>query len=287
MAILVFGGTGTVGREVVRQLVARGEKVCVATRHADTSVPSGVEPRTADLTDPYSVGPVFDGIERVFLLNAVSPTEVQEGLCAVEWARRAGVKKIVYLSVQAADAAWHIPHFGGKVVIENAIRESGFEFTILRPNNFFQNDYWVKDAIVSHGVYPQPLGGVGVNRVDVRDIGEAAVKALTTPAGRNETFVLAGRDALTGQACADVYSRHLGRPVRYAGDDLDRWEQQARQMYPPALAFDFRMMYGLFHERGLLATAEDLRRLEAFLGHAPRRFDSFVAETVQQWMAGV
>lgn len=286
MSVLVIGGTGTVGREVVRGLVGAGERVAVLTRSADRAgtLPVGVEPRVGDLTDPYSVGPAFDGVKKVFLLAAVSNTETQEGLTAIEWAKRAGVEKIVYMSVQGLDEAPHIPHFGAKVPIEAAVRQSGIDFTILQPNNFFQNDYWIKDAILGYGLYVHPIGNRGITRVDVRDIADAAVRALTSRAGRNDTFVAAGADSLTGNGVAEAYAKYAGKPVKYAGDDLGPWEQQAKQMLPGWMAFDFKIMYAWFIERGFSAASGEIARFEGLVGHPLRRFDDFARETVQQWL---
>ena len=77
-------------------------EVAALTRSADKAknLPSGVEPRIGDLNEPYQVGDAFKGMDAVFLLNAVSSTETQEGLFALEWAKRHGVKKLVHLSVQ-------------------------------------------------------------------------------------------------------------------------------------------------------------------------------------------
>jgi hypothetical protein len=54
--------------------------------------------------------------------------------------------------------------------IENALKQSDLTYTTLRPNNFYQNDHWFREAIQSHGVYPQPMGDVGLSRVDTRDV---------------------------------------------------------------------------------------------------------------------
>ena len=99
----------------------------------------------------------------------------------------AGIRRIVYLSVHQADKALGIPHFVCKLPIEGVIRASGVEYTILHPNNFYQNDLAMRDAIRA-GVYPQPLGSVGLHRVDVRDIAEAAAIALTEAGHSGKTF---------------------------------------------------------------------------------------------------
>jgi uncharacterized protein YbjT (DUF2867 family) len=278
MIVLVLGATGQVGKPVVEALLAAGHHVRTLTRNPEKADLSGtIDARRGDLNEPTSLGPVFAGIDGVFLLNALSPTETQQGLAAVEWAKRAAVKKLVYLSVHHLDDCPHIPHFGGKIAIELAIKASGIDYTILRPNNFFQNDDAVREAIVNYGVYPTPCGSAGLNRVDTRDIADVAVAAFD---GRvpNTTIAIAGADALTGTSVAETYARHLGKPVRYAGDDLDAWAQQVQTFLPPWLVFDLQIMWAEFQKNGLLASAAELEALEAVLGHPPRRFDVYVGE---------
>ncbi|MCL4814941.1 MAG: NmrA family NAD(P)-binding protein [Vicinamibacteraceae bacterium] len=285
MRVLVLGGTGTVGSAVSRQLVERGVETTVLTRSAEKAsrLPAGASAVVGDLLDPASVRSVVRGVDGVFLLNAVSVTECHEGLMALNAAREARVSRIVYVSVASAEQAVHLPHFGSKVAIEMALKASGLDVTILRPNNFFQNDYWLREAIVSYGLYPQPIGASGIARVDVRDVADAAVAALTTDGHAGETYALHGPANWTGDSTARAWSEALGRPVRYAGDDLDAWEQQAVTMLPPWMAYDFRMMYAYFQEHGLAATPSDMARAESLMGHAPRRFEDFAAETAAAW----
>ena len=285
MNVLVLGGTGTVGSQVARELVQRGADVSVLTRDAKKPVPHGAQAVTGDLLDPETIRTAFRGRDAVFLLTALSAGECHEGLMAVNGCRLAGVKKIVFLSVHRVDEAPHLPHFGAKLPIETAVQASGIPWTILRPNNFYQNDTWFKDAMLGYGVYPQPFGGVGLSRVDVRDIAEVAALALTSDAAQNEIVNLVGPDVLTAEGTAATWGGVLGRKIAYAGDDLDAWEKASLAYMPAFAAFDFRLMYQFFQEKGLLATPEDLVRLTALLGHPPRRFEDFAAETARAWSA--
>lgn len=285
MNVLVLGGTGTVGSQVVRELLERGAGVSVLTRDVKKALAAGVQPVAGDLLDPSTIRSAFAGRDAVFLLNAVSATECHEGLMAVNGCRLGGVKKVVYLSVQDADKAPHLPHFGAKLPVETAIKSSGIPFTILRPNNFYQNDAWYKDAMLGYDVYPQPFGDAGLSRVDVRDIAEAAAVALTTDAAKNETVNLAGPDVLTATGTAATWGGVLGRKIAYGGNDLDAWEKQSLAYMPAFMVFDFRLMYAFFQEKGLRATPADVARLTALLGHPPRRFDEFAAETARAWSA--
>ncbi len=287
MKILVIGGTGTVGSQVVRELLARKVGVQVLTRSADKAktLPAGLQSVTGDLLDPNTVRSIFKGTEGVFMLNAVSPTETHEGLMALNGARLSGVKRFVYMSVHNVDQAPHLPHFGAKLPIEIAIKTSGIPYTILRPNNFYQNDYWFKDALLQYGVYPQPLGDVGCSRVDVRDIAEAAAMALTTNGHEGQIYNLVGPEVHTGQSTAQIWSQALGKTIAYAGNDLEAWEKQSLQYMPAWMVFDFKLMYAFFQQHGLKATPADLERQTKLLGHKPRRFDDFAKETAKMWTA--
>lgn len=285
MRVLVTGGTGTVGSHVVRELAEQKADMAVLTRDKAkaSNLPAGVTGVEGDLGKPASVRQIFSGVDAVFLLNPVSPTESHEALLAITAMRDAGVKRIVYLSVQDADKAPWLPHFGSKVGVEAALRASGIAFTILRPNNFFQNDYWMKDALLQHGVYATPLGSAGVSRVDVRDIAEIAARALLTADLENQAIEINGPEALTGEAVTQAWGRALARPITYGGDDLDAWEQQMLQFMPDWMVYDFRNMFEYFQRHGLQPSRESLQRQTDILGHPPRSFDTFVAETAAAW----
>lgn len=282
MSYLILGGTGTVGSEVVKGLLARRESVRVLTRSEEkaASLPGGV---VGDLLDPSTFERVFSDVDGMFLLNAVTPTELQEGLAAVNEARRAGVRRIVYLSIHDAEKGRHIPHLATKLAVEAAIKDSDIPYTMLRANEFYQNDLWFKDVILGSGIYPQPIGDVGVSRVDVRDIAQTAVNALTQPGHENKTYALVGPEPLTGEACAQAFAEALGREVRYGGNDLDAWQQQAMQMLPGWMVYDLRLTYELCQDRGAVATPDQLKQTETILGGEPRHFRDFVAETVASW----
>lgn len=286
MKVLVIGGTGTVGSAVVRELQARQVEVNVLTREEGKrdALPAGVRGVVGNLLDPATVRAAFAGMDGVFMLNPVSPTETHEGLMGANGARLAGVRRFVYMSVHGPESALHLPHFGAKIPVEMAVKSSGMAWTILRPNNFFQNDYWFKDALLQYGVYPQPIGEVGTSRVDVRDIAEAAAIALTGGAHAGQVYNLVGAEPWTGTATAHAWSQALGRGIVYGGEDMDAWEQQSLQYLPAWMVFDFRLMYEHFQRHGLLATGEDVARQTALLGHAPRRFADFAAETAKAWL---
>jgi uncharacterized protein YbjT (DUF2867 family) len=283
MKILVTGGTGTVGSVVVRELLARGVDVSVLTRDAKKPLQAGVTAVEGNLLEVATVRRVFDGVDAVLLLVAVSETESAQALMALTAMRNAGVERVVYISVQQADEAPWLPHFGSKVGIEAGLEKAGIPWTILRPNSFYQNDHRYKNVLLQHGVYPQPLGSVGVSRVDVRDIAEAAAIALTQPGQEGQRYDLVGPAVWTGESTARVWSEALGRPVAYAGDDLVAWEKQMRQFMPDWMVFDLVGMYAFFQQQGFKASEEAVERQTSLIGHAPRAFEAFATETARAW----
>lgn len=287
MKHLVLGGTGTVGSVVVRGLLDKGETVRVLTRSADRarSLPKGVEPVIGDLTDPATYEKVFAGYDNLFLLTANGPSDLMEGLAAVNEAKRTKAKRVVHMSIQDVETCPEAPHFASKIAIERGLKALDVPHTILRPNNFYQNDVWFKDAILQYGVYPQPLGDIGCSRVDTRDIAEAAVRALTEDGHLGKTYTLAGPDPLTGADCANEFSKALGKPVVYAGNDLVAWSKSMAPYLPAWAVFDYALMYAMFQAKGLKATPAQFAETRTIVGHEPRKFSDYVRESVAAWKA--
>jgi uncharacterized protein YbjT (DUF2867 family) len=128
-----------------------------------------------------------------------------------------------------------------------------------------------------------PLGQVGISAVDIRDIAEAAAIALTSDGHFGKTYNLNGPEVVSGPKAASIWSKVLGKEIRYAGDDMDAFEEQMRKRAPSWSAFDIRTMFEGYLERGFIAEDGDLETLTKLLGHAPRRYEDFAKETFAQW----
>lgn len=287
MSILVIGGTGRVGSHLVETLTERGVPVRVLTRSNEkaAALPAGVEGVVGDLQDPATIRSIYKGIARAFLLTGNGPTELLEGLMALSGAIDARVERLVFLSAQAAPGAPLVPHFGAKVAIQAALAKSGLAHAILRPPYFNQNDDLSKDAILGAGIYPQPLGSLGVARVDIRDVADAAANILTADEAITGSYVISSPDVINGIESAALWSQALGCPVAYCGDDLERWEAEAARFMPAWFAYDLMLMYRHLQAHGQPVTAEELERQEAILGQPPRSYAAYIAERAAQWSA--
>jgi uncharacterized protein YbjT (DUF2867 family) len=292
MAILVTGSTGTIGTLVVDYLAKKGAETYALARAPEKArFPDGVTPVKGDFMDVDAMRAALAKASTLFLLNAVTPDEVTQALIAFNLAREAGIERFVYLSVFNSDKFTEVPHFTGKYTVERMIEQFGLPATILHPNYFMQNDASLKDAILGHGVYPPPIGNVGLSMVDTRDIAEAAALCLlqreqaAAPLPR-EAIELVGPEILTGDAVAGIWTKVLNKPVRYGGDDLAAFEHQFRAFAPAWMAYDLRLMFGRFHRDGMAAAQGDVEKLTALLGHPLRSYHDFAAETAKQWQTG-
>jgi uncharacterized protein YbjT (DUF2867 family) len=292
MAILVTGSTGTIGSQVLAHLQDRGLEVRALTRSPEKAqIPSGVTPVRGDLADIDSLRSAFKGVSTLFLLVPNVADELTQAMLGLDIAREAGVKGIVYLSVLKAEAYADVPHFASKYTVEKMIEALDLPASVLRPAYFIQNDLVQKDPLLKAGAYGSPVGAKGVSMVDIRDIGDAAAIELVRreqsakPLGR-ETYALVGPDALTGESLAGLWSEALGRSIRYGGDDLDVMEHRLRGVLPPWHALDMRLMFRRYQTDGAAATAEDIARLTALLGRAPRSYRAFTRDAAVQWAKG-
>jgi len=280
MTILVIGATGNVGRPTVAGLLAKGESVRALSRSEENlaSLPDGVNGVIGDLETGSGLDTACAGVDKLFLITSNGETESARGLNAVQAATAAGVQHIVFLSVGNPAKEPAIPHYRAKLPIEEAIRNSGAGYTFLRPNFFMQTDLSVVPVIKEHGVYSMPIGTIGNNRVDTRDIADCAVRVLTEDGHAGADYYLHGADTISGPRAAEVYAQHFGREVRYGGDDVDQWGKPVEAFLPPWLLDSLKKMFLAQQLHGGVADADTVAASEAAVGHPLRTFDAFVAE---------
>jgi uncharacterized protein YbjT (DUF2867 family) len=285
MKILVMGGTGNVGGAVVMELLKRKANVRVLARKqpGEGKLPAAVEVAIGDLLDPVSIEQAMQGVDKLFLLTAVVADELTQALIAYGIARRVGMKQVTYLSVFKVEQFRDVPHFASKLAVEQALREFGLPFTILRPGYYIQNDAMLKNALKGPGIYPMPIGTAGICAVDTRDIAEAAAISLTEEGHEGQTYDLVGPTLISGPGNAATWSKLLGKEVKYTGHDFDQWEQQMRARVPGWTAFDLRAMFQGYFDRGFASTEQEVAGVTKLLGHAPRSYEDFAVETAALW----
>ncbi|MFD8817834.1 NAD(P)H-binding protein [Streptomyces sp. NPDC059627] len=211
--ILVTGATGTIGRDVVRQLAERGAKVRALTRDpAKARIPAGVEVVRGDYADPASLDAALAGATAVFLLRPPGPDAGQDAALAAA-ARAAGAARLVKLSAIATGDADAGPSGAWHVAGERAVRDSGLAWTVLRPSSFASNTLTWLQALRAGEPVPNMTGDGASGVIDPGDIAAVAVRALLDDGHAGRTYTLTGPEAITVPGQAAVLAEVLGRPV--------------------------------------------------------------------------
>jgi uncharacterized protein YbjT (DUF2867 family) len=212
--ILVTGASGTVGSEVVKQLVAAGANVRAAYRTRRPTI-ARVETAQIDLATGEGLEAALAGVETVFLLAGEMEDQAAAEIRVVEVAKRAGVKRLVKQSVLAAETeAYSFAKIHGQ--IERAIEASGIPYTFLRPGSFMQNFVtYYGDTIRRENAFYLPCGEAREAFVDARDIAAVAARALTTEGHEGKAYDLLGPEPLSYAEAAAKLSAVLGRTIQY------------------------------------------------------------------------
>ena len=137
MKVLAIGGAGHVGSEVVKELLKRKAEVDVFVRKEDAKIPEGARAVAGDLLDPASVEKALHGVDKLYLLNAVTPDELTQGLIAYDLAKKLKLKHVVYHSVFRVDHFKDVPHFASKFALESALHDFNLPFTVY-PSELLQ-----------------------------------------------------------------------------------------------------------------------------------------------------
>ncbi|MEU6197143.1 NAD(P)H-binding protein [Streptomyces sp. NPDC047061] len=211
--ILVTGATGTIGRDVVRQLAGRGAKVRALTRDpAKARLPAGVEAVRGAYGEPAALDAALAGATAVFLLRPPGPDEGQDA-ALVAAARAAGADRLVKLSAIATGDPASGPSGSWHVAGERAVRDSGLAWTVLRPSSFASNTLTWLQALRTGEPVPNMTGDGASGVIDPRDIAEVAVRALLDTGHAGKTYTLTGPEAITVPGQAAVLAEVLDRPV--------------------------------------------------------------------------
>jgi uncharacterized protein YbjT (DUF2867 family) len=227
--ILIVGGTGAVGREVVRLAGARGLEPRVLARdpaRARTALGPSVEIVKADLDDPASLAAALRGIEMASLATAPGPSLAPQETAFIEAGRAAGLKRIVNLS------AFHVPHSpisAWHAASELRLQSSGVPHVILRPVMFMSNFLLFDVPSIKAGRIASVFGAGRMSWVDPVDVAELTVHALTQPEAKvgDSVWTFGGPEALSYDEVAATFSRVLGRAVEHLHVDEEMFRKNA------------------------------------------------------------
>lgn len=199
--VLVIGATGKTGLRVADRLEANGLPVRRGARKSGTPF---------DWEAPETWAPALNGARSAYVtyfpdLAFPGAVDKLDSLC--ETARAAGLEHLVLLSGRGE----HHARLG-----EEVIRNAGIEFTIVRAAWFAQNfsEGYLRDPILE-GVLPMPGGEIAEPIIDIDDIADVVVAALTDPHHRGALYEVTGPRLMTFARMASELSSAIGRDIRH------------------------------------------------------------------------
>ncbi|MFC3456110.1 NmrA family NAD(P)-binding protein [Amycolatopsis speibonae] len=264
MTVLVTGATGNTGRHVVAELVRRGERVRALTRNpAGARLPAGVELVAGTHTAPETVN--FDGVTRLHITATAGLADVGAEL----------VKRAVDAGVRRMTIVW-----GGYVgPTEQAMTESGVEWTRLEPQEFMSNTLTWTDSIRAEGVVREPFDLPGAV-VHEADIGAVAATALVEDGHSGKVYNLTGPEALTTRERIAVLGAALGRDIVL--EQITRQQAVDRLLAEGVSAADAEYVVG-WHGDPPPEASTVVDTVEQVLGRPARTFAEWVAEHVDRF----
>ncbi|MEO0342005.1 MAG: NmrA family NAD(P)-binding protein [Pseudomonadota bacterium] len=199
--ILVIGATGKTGSRVARKLDAKGVTVRYGARRSKTPF---------DWENEATWAPVLSGVSKAYVTyfpDLAFPGAVEKLEAFTEVATETGLQHIVLLSGRGEP-------FASKG--EDVVRNSGLPFTIVRSAWFAQNfsEGYLRDPIFS-GVLPMPAGDVAEPIIDIDDIADVVVAALTEKGHLGERYDVTGPRLMTFAQMAEVLSTTLGHHIQH------------------------------------------------------------------------
>jgi uncharacterized protein YbjT (DUF2867 family) len=260
---LVLGGTGKTGRRVVERMQKLGLPVRIGSRSTRPGF---------DWEDRQTWQPSLEGVTKVYVTyhpDLCVPGAVETVRSFFRQATDAGVKKLVLLSGRGEIEAEQA---------EQALQACAVDWTILRCSFFSQNfsENFFLDPILT-GEVALPVGAVPEPFVDVEDIADVAVAALTQPGHSRQLYELTGSRPLTFADAIGEIARATGRNIRYLSIAPEEYRAALVQAQVPDVVIELVLyLFGTVLDGRNTPVADGVQRA---LGRAPRDFSDYVKST--------
>lgn len=225
--IVVTGATGNIGSALVGLLVDAGARVRAVSRGTrPVELPTGAEHAVADLGDLDSLSAALQGADALFLLiTGEQLITGPEPALLLKTAADAGIRRVVFVSSQGAVTRPQSDGYARTIAFEQALAESGLDWTALRPGAFFSNTFAWIEPVRAQRVVPAPFGDVGLPAVDPADIAAVAAVALREDNHHGRAYTLTGPAVITPRDQAAALAEAIDTPITF----LELTPEQAKQ----------------------------------------------------------
>ncbi|WP_299628370.1 SDR family oxidoreductase [uncultured Tenacibaculum sp.] len=279
MEILVLGATGNTGSLIVNQLKEKQVDFGImATKNSDVAK-LGLQQnqiRIGDFNDIESLITAFEGVEKIYVLTPIHPKTQEWVENIVSAAKTANVKHLVKQSgFKARKDALSGP-IRVHAITDELIKNSGLDYTLIQPNMFFQYFYLNLETINTEGNFYSCFGDTALSLVDINDVVDIAVKALTEDGHAGETYCLTGPESLTSAKHAELLTDASGKQINYVNIPKEALIGAYKQAgLGDWLAVEFGEMFEWFTVGDYTSVTNTV---ETVLGRKPRSFTDFSKE---------
>ncbi len=262
--ILVIGATGKTGLRVANQLEAKGLPVRRGSRNADIPF---------DWEAPETWAPALTGVKSAYVTyfpDLAFPGAVEKVAALCETAKTTGLEHIVLLSGRGE----HHARLG-----EEAIKASGIPYTLVRSAWFAQNfsEGYLREPVLG-GVLPMPGGDIAEPIIDIDDIADVVVAALTEEGHIGELYEVTGPRLMTFAQMADTLSEATGKPVQHIPITFEDFHANVAAVGGDFVADVFTAIARETLDGRNAHTCDGVMRA---LGRAPRDFADFAASAAR------
>jgi len=226
MSLLIIGGTGTLGRQIVLQALTKGYQVrCLVRnfRKANFLKEWGVELVYGDLNKPETIPPCLKGISAIIDASTSRPNEFNSlkkvdwdgKLCLIEAAKAANIQRFIFFSAQNVEQFDNIPLMKLKYGIENKLKKSGIPYTVFRLTGFYQGliEQYAIPILENLPIWVTNEN-TSVSYMDTQDIAKFCLRSLQLPQTINQTFFLSGLKGWVSSEIINLCEQLAGQSAR-------------------------------------------------------------------------
>lgn len=268
--ILILSGKGKTGRRVVERLEAQQVPVRLASRSSE---------QRFDWYDENTWSGAVAGVHTAYLAPPVGPTGLAQAGRFVKQAAAEGLRRVVLLSGRGVGSPGRdFAVYESGVELEGAVKDSGAEWTILRPAWFMQNfsEDFLLDYVLAGEI--RLSTGTGAEAwIDVEDVGDVAATVLLDDKHAGQTYSLSGPRTLTLTDVAGELSAATGKPIQYVDLTPEQFVAELAQFgVPQEDAESLRDLFAVIRNHRSEYVSDGVQRV---LGRAPRDFRDYARTT--------
>jgi NAD(P)H dehydrogenase (quinone) len=219
--IVVTGGNGQLGRQIVRALKERiGTAFVVTVRDVDKAADlkaDGINVRAGDFDKPDAIARGIEGADTILLMATLGSTEqrLKQYKNVIDAAKRQGTKRIAFVGYIADQPESPFPSTPSILQTLAYMREQGFQPINLRNGNYAEAGLMTAQRALQAGKIVSPAGNGKISYVTRRDLARATARILTEAGNEGKSYALTGPKAYGHAELAAMLTEVTGRPIAY------------------------------------------------------------------------